>query len=221
VIAIVGGDGAGKTSVVQHLAEHYRAFVATKTFHLGKPRRSLISHVVRALHQANNGIRRRFAIRHDRKRTSGPQTAGLLLTLKHLCTGRDRYRNYGRACRFATEGGIAICDRWPLPGLKLMDAPKPLDALGFPAVNGFAGLLRAKECEFHQRVLRPDVLIVLRLHPDLAVARRTDEREDHVRPRSQEVWEFDWTRLNAHVTDSSQPLPDVVSQVIALSWKAL
>ena len=38
--------------------------------------------------------------------------------------GRDRYISYVQARRFATNGGLVICDRFPLPQIKIMDGPQ-------------------------------------------------------------------------------------------------
>ena len=57
--------------------------------------------------------------------------------------------------------------------------------------------------------------------PLFTSTRRHDEQEEQVRPRSEEVWKLDWQRVGAHVTDSSQPISDVVSDIFGVAWKGL
>lgn len=221
VIAVVGGDGAGKTTVVDRLAGHYGRIIETKTLHLGKPQRAWVSRVVRGCCHLGTGLRRRFraglGLQGSVERSSG----GMLLALKRYCTARDRYRAYARARRFATSGGVAICDRWYIPGLRLMDAPREIGPIERSWRGHLVRYLRSKEERFHDLIQRPDALIVLRVPPDVAVARKRDELEEHVRPRSQEVWEFDWDSRAAQVIDATDPLSTVVRAVVAATWKQL
>jgi hypothetical protein len=116
---------------------------------------------------------------------------------------------------------MVICDRWPVAGFRLMEAAQLDDAEWAARGNWLLGIQRRLEARYYRKIPAPDKLIVLRLHPDIAVARKPTEPCQWLRARSQEVWDFDWSRTEAHVVDASQPLPDVVSQAAAQAWQAL
>ena len=44
--------------------------------------------------------------------------------LRWLCTARDRHKLYRKIRRHAANGEIVICDRYPVPILNFMDAPR-------------------------------------------------------------------------------------------------
>jgi hypothetical protein len=62
---------------------------------------------------------------------------------------------------------------------------------------------------------------VLRLAPDIAVRRRTDEDAEFVRLRSSEVWDADWRNSGGYILDASQPQAAVLAQVKAIVWSRL
>jgi hypothetical protein len=145
----------------------------------------------------------------------------LLRYLRYVYKARDRYLAYARARRFATAGGIVLCDRWPVAGFKLMEVPQ-LRAQGLPSRAGkLYGALQRLETHYHRMFPAPDKLVVLRLDPQIAVARRPHEDGVLLRLRSREVWDYPWELLDAHVVDASQPLPDVVREVLVATWKAV
>ena len=221
ILAIVGGDGAGKTTVIRHLQDRYRKVTATRTMHLGKPKRSWMSRIVRHLDAIHSRWTRLVAPQTAGRNSARTGRVGLVRSLRYALKARDRYFAYARARRFATAGGIVICDRWPVPGFQLMEAPQLFTAT--PSANGGKchQALQRRESHYHQIFPDPDRLVVLRLDPEVAVARRPYENGALLRIRSQEVWDFNWDSLDAHVVDASRPLPEVVREVLAITWKAV
>jgi thymidylate kinase len=137
-----------------------------------------------------------------------------------LLNARDRYRAYKRARREATNGRIVICDRFPIPEITLMDGGRGRRLLEArdPLVRLFARLER----RYYEHIRSPDVLIVLRVDPDLAVLRkRGEEHEAFIRPRAEEVWGADWTGTPAIVVDANRPKEQVLADVKALVWARL
>jgi thymidylate kinase len=77
------------------------------------------------------------------------------------------------------------------------------------------------EASYYEQIQLPDLLIVLKLQPDLAVQRKKEETEKSVHARSSEVWKLDWHEKSARVIDASLPRNDVLAQVQALVWEHL
>jgi thymidylate kinase len=77
------------------------------------------------------------------------------------------------------------------------------------------------ENSYYEQIRLPDLLIVLKVNPEIAVQRKRDESERSVRARSTEVWERDWTEKAANVIDASLPREEVLSQARSLVWAHL
>ncbi len=214
VIALVGGDGAGKSTCARELTAWLSPGFPTMRAHLGDPPRSLLTMLV----GGTLGLQRLMARRFNRRLSSG----AILELLRHVCIARDRHLLYVKVHRFATSGGIAICERYPMAENPSQVGPGIPGLL--PAQPGRLGKkLMAIEASYYQRMLRPDTTCVLRLDPDLAVLRKPEEPADDVRARSRAIWQFDWSRSDsdAHIIDASQPQPEVMRDLKFVLWRVL
>jgi thymidylate kinase len=131
---------------------------------------------------------------------------------------RDRYTAYRKALRFSANGGLVICDRFPLPQLTLMDSPRIERRLEAGTGNRLGERLSRIERGYYRRLARPDVLIVLRVDPETAVERKPEEEPDFVRARWAEIWNVNWEASGAHIVDASRPPGEVLSEVKSLVW---
>ncbi|BAY24261.1 thymidylate kinase [Calothrix sp. NIES-2100] len=226
MIALVGGDGAGKSTTVDELYAWLSKNFDTTKFHLGKPPRSLTTNIVRG----GLKITRFFTDIVTPGKSSAPtrvythtpsEFPGYSPLIWHVCSARDRYLTYARARRLATNGGIVICDRFPLPEIKLMDTPQIERVVSVERQNKFINFLSKLEQHWYEYIALPEVLIILKLHPETAVQRKTDEKESHVRVRSTEVWELDCQAIDAHVIDTSVSKSEVIAQIKSLVWSQI
>jgi thymidylate kinase len=225
IIALIGGDGAGKSTGVDELHSWLSTSFATRTFHLGKPPRSLITLMVAVARRGGllllsrlfNKTRKISAVA-DR---NAPIFPGYLLLLRSVCIARDRHRLYVKARRFATNGGLVICDRYPTPQIRSMDGPNISRLVSSQQANRLTDILLTKEAKYYQQIMPPDLPIVLRVDPEIAVRRKTDEGAEYVRSRSLEVWELDLTESGALVVDADRPKADVLSDLRSIIWSEL
>src|SRR2546426_9137072 len=86
VVALLGGDGAGKSTCSAVLATWLSTYFDVMAAHLGRPPRSLTTLVVGGLFKVRRAWGRAFP-----GQASG-DGAGFLDLLRHVCTARDRYR---------------------------------------------------------------------------------------------------------------------------------
>lgn len=223
VVALVGGDGAGKTTSVKEVSRWLNKKFVVKRFHIGKPRRSPLTLAVIVALRIQRRFGRRSRNYHAAQRNgSAPAVSpGYLQLLRWVCAGRDRRRLYMKARRFATNGGISICDRFPVPQLRLMDGPNIQWAVEQARMNRLVKFLLEAENNYYRQIMPPDLLIVLRLDPEVAVRRKTDENETHVRTRSTELWQTDWEGTRAHIVDAGQTREMVQAGIQSLVWKNL
>ncbi len=184
VVAIIGGDGSGKSSTVSMLAEWLAPQLDVRTIHLGKPPRSVLRRLVERLPHRPDAI------------------AALLLAI-------DRLRSARRAHRWARDGAIVISDRYPLPWIDVMDWCR----IG----SGWAARF---ERGIYRRMGEPDIPIVLRVTPDIAVGRRPEQDPGFVHRRAEAVAEASWPP-DFSVVDADLPQTAVHDRVRTLVWSRL
>jgi thymidylate kinase len=224
IIALVGGDGAGKSTSVNELNAWLCKKFVTKTVHLGKPPRSMVTLAVIValrLRRLFNGWRKRYSTVSSPAESKPSAFPGYLQLFRWVCAAQDRHRLYVKARRFATNGGVVICDRYPIPQVQSMDGPKIGPALNTVPINRLVKFLLKAETRYYQQIMPPDLLLVLKLDPEIAVRRKVDEDEAHVRGRSRELWNANWSGTRANVIDASQPIEDVIARLQTLIWAEL
>lgn len=220
LIAIVGGDGAGKTTLIDDLYSCFSEKFEIRKLHLGKPDWSWVTFIVRGILKIGT-LLRLYRFEGD-VYEEFYQPHGYPWFIRSVCTARDRYLTYVRARQFSSRGGVVLCDRFSFPGFMAMDGPQCQQALSLlKNVSWFHRFLTKLEMSYYQRIMSPDLLVVLHLNPDLAVQRKREESEISVRARSTDVWERDWTEKSAYVIDASLPREEVLSQARALVWSYL
>lgn len=225
MIAIVGGDGAGKTTAVDELHAWLSTSFEAIRIHMGKPSWSWTTIVVRGALKIGRLLGlypfTRAPIQYTVD-TNSVVFPGYPWLLRGVCTARDRYLTYARARRFASNGGLVICDRYPLPQVKFMDGAYQSERMTSTGkANWLIKFLARLETTYYQRITLPELLLVLRVDPETAVQRKTDEDAASVRARSTEIWELDWRQTPAHVIDAGRPKADVLSELKTLVWSQL
>ncbi|HEY0079660.1 MAG TPA: hypothetical protein VGB73_13685 [Pyrinomonadaceae bacterium] len=229
VVALVGGDGAGKTTCVEELHSWLSKKFVTRKFHMGRPPRSPLTLgviVLLRLRRLLTAKRETEVQKHETDAQGHPPQQskpfpGYIQLLRWVCAARDRHRLYRKLRRFAGAGGIAICDRYLVPQISLMDGPNIARSIEPSRMNGLVRLMLRAETDYYSRIMPADLLVVLRVEPEIAVRRKTDEAESHVRTRSRELWEIDWSDTHARVVDAGRPVGEVVARLKSLVWSEL
>jgi len=208
VLALVGGDGAGKTTCATELTAWLGRELATLRVHLGRPPRSLATLAVGGALKVARWLNQSLAAH--------------LELLRCVCTARDRYRLYHRAWRFAARGGVVIAERYPIPANYALCGPSEEQGVQTRLDTRVARLLRRVEWTYYEWMRPPDATIVLQLDPEVAVRRKTDEPEDYVRERVQIVSDTDWAGMDGvYIVDAGRALPEVLSDLKSLVWSLI
>ena len=224
-VAIVGSDGAGKSTAVNSLHEWISDYCWTIGVHLGRPPKSISSFIVHNIIRAGRLSDR--ILKHEWfsgsvADTNVPLVVRYLLLLRSVLIAKDRLITYRKARNLANKGALVISDRFPLPQIKLMDGSLSGQLVKFKKQpDKIVEFLLNMEKEYYAPIHSPELLIVLRVDPEIAVQRRSDENAAIVRPRAQEVWETDWQHTSAHVVDANQSPAEVMSELKSLIWPLL
>ncbi len=216
IIAIVGADGAGKSTAVEELAKRLGKTFAVARAHLGKPPKSWTTRGLRNVARGRSAYLL-VAQRLGRPAPSRATEHAVLAT----ALARDRFLTARRIRRIATNGGLVLCDRFPLPELKLMDGPRVERVRDPNRWRRLTDRLAARERRYYRAITPPDVLIVLLVDPEIAVVRQSTESADSIRSRWREVLSVDWDALPAHVVDAGQPREAVLSRLESLIWSEI
>lgn len=236
MIAIVGGDGAGKSTAVDGLYTWLSKDFQTMKVHMGKPAWSWTTIAVRGVLKIGQtlGLYPLEASFHETIYQKSWVSPGYPWVVREVLRARDRYHIYVKARRFANSGGLVIFDRFPVPQIQIMDGPLAKlfisQLMDGPQADQFMSphrtsplvrILVKLEERYYQQIVAPDLLAVLRVDPEIAVQRKTDEDATSVRERSTSIWELNWDNTDAHIIDASKSKTEVLNELKALIWSEL
>lgn len=218
LVAVLGGDGAGKSTALEEISAWLSRDFDVSQVHLGRPPWSLTTYAVRAVLKAGaaTGLVKDIPPAASDLDEEIPQAENRRL-FWYACKARDRYREYRKARRAANRGTIVLSDRFPHPALSRTDVPQIARLLEDAPGPVHRWLIRLED-RYHALVAMPDLVFVLLLEPEEAVRRKTDEPADYVRKRSTEIWETDWDVEDVHVIDASRPPEVVAAEMKQILW---
>lgn len=219
IIAVTGSDGSGKSTNVAMLTEHLSKDLAVTRIHMGKPPWSRVSRMVRRpmIKARRVGL---FESTRLPPWTEFESFPGYAYLVWHTLIARDRYLQYRRARRAAGRGEIVVSDRWPLGEIRLMDGPR-LQSIPGSDARPVAAALCARERRYYEAILPPDLIVVLRVSPEVATRRRTEDPPEFVHRRASEIVVADWSGAPAVVIDADRDLEAVLTEVRSTVWTQL
>lgn len=236
VVALVGPDATGKSTLASDVVNLLRPHLRVDRVHLGKPPPSPWTWGV------NMGVRVLQTVRGRRPRwkpkaleAPGAQSgrrvglATLLYAVRAVALAYDRRRALLRAVRLARQGAVVVCDRYPNQVVGAMDGPRlPADGPVRGVLSVPYHFLARREQRLYDRLPPPDVLIRLSVSIEEA-RRRNREREKadkHTEAELEErhslppvAWPVREDRVK-HV-DTGRPLDESRLSVRRAVWAAL
>lgn len=184
LIAFVGPDATGKSTMVRETAGWLRRVCNVTVAHLGKPPSSPWTAPINgalALLRAVRGRRERWTpdsgSGSNTSTSSRVRLPSLVYALRAVVLAFDRRRAVRKAWLSATRGGVVICDRYPTAQLGAMDGPR---ISARPEARGVLaalhGWLARLESRLYGSLPQPDILLRLTVSVETA-KRRNRERQ--------------------------------------------
>ena len=212
-IAVVGADGAGKSTVVGALQEWLGWRLNLRVLYLGTARPSPLTAVMQGISRA------------ARRVVPGWGGAKLIAALRYLAEARDRSRRSRIGRQLAVEGVVVVFDRYPLDyvrmGERAMDGPR-IGTIPGATTSRLLGRLARIERDAYARMPRPDLVVLLDVPASVAMARKPSRRPESILEKATAI---SAAVAGAHAdvvtVDATRPLPEVLAGVREAVWSRL
>jgi thymidylate kinase len=237
IIAIVGADATGKSTLVSETSRWLRKNFVVNTVHAGKPPSTLLTAPINFLLALHRRLRRRSQSAGKLENGSSPKSGvvqaerkslnSAIYAIRAVCLAWDRRALLWKVRQASANGEIVVCDRYPTNATGMMDSPRLVEDLtqkGFVAsiYNWLARIERA----LYRQIPPPD--IVLRLKVSLETAKRRNAARDilddeiYLQNRHQQAqeWFMPGTRSIQDI-DTDLPLAETINAVRQAIWPAL
>ncbi|HEY4689452.1 MAG TPA: hypothetical protein VIK33_09080 [Anaerolineae bacterium] len=229
LIAFVGPEATGKSTLVKETADWLGQVFDVRSAHLGKPPSTWLTF----LPNLTVPLVRRLAPRHRTSRVENDlddrktRSVSLLYGLRSVLVAWDRRALAMKLRRTATHGGIVICDRYPSATIGAMDSAR----LQVPADRSVRGRLLGSWARLENRLYRqippPDVVIRVTVPVDVAIERNRErqkngkENDAYVLRRHMTSLVPEFLTARTFDLDSNQPIAQTVSSVRQIVWDVL
>ncbi len=227
MIAFIGADGAGKSTIIKHIVKWLSWRLVVRTYYMGSSRPSLGTRVLAGAADlaqlAHASCRRLFGARSAVARLAeGLQR--LFENLRSLGDARDRYRRYLDARRRAAQGTIVIFDRYPLEAVRIfnrtIDGPR-IAARSNGHMGPLARRLAAAEERIYRAILPPEHVFVLHVSPDVSQTRKPGHKRELIEVKSRAIKQIARDGFDLTDIDADRPLEAIVLEVKSALWRLL
>jgi thymidylate kinase len=227
MVALIGVDGAGKSTMAAELTDWLSWRVHVPFYYLGSKQPSpwtewsyLLFRIARRGHRELSsllGERHWLPLWLVRLRQT-------LVAAHYLFVGRDRYRRYLRARAQVAGGAVVIFDRYPFSSP--LDGPE-IDFIDGGRLNPMAKRMARREHELYQKYEPVDLLILLEISPEAAQGRKPDHALETIRSKQEalagvkaklklEAERWDWVCIDAQADPE-----EVLLEIKRSLWVAL
>ena len=225
LIAVVGSDGSGKTTVADALIAHIRTFGAAETAHLGLQSGELGRRIA-ALPVIGSLLDRVITKKTGQARDDKEKIPDAMTALVIYLFSLRRVRRFKRMMKLRRRGIIIVTDRYPQ-----IAVPGFFDGPGLAAAAASGPLVRwlaAKEFALYEWMssFRPDLVIRLNVDLETALARKPDHRPGSLAQKVAATPKLAYRGAPIVDLSSLDPLPKVVAAAeaavtpILAAWRA-
>jgi thymidylate kinase len=234
-IALIGADGAGKSTLCKEMAQWLSWKLDTRIFYLGSKQPSTRSKLLHFLYRMiRRGHRTISGVLGGKNFVSrlfeGFQD--VFLHLHYVSLGQDRYQRYLAGMKKAMAGSVVIFDRYPLESINPQIGAGGMDSSKISVTAGGSGgavarILARTEKALYAKIHLPDYLAILNVSPAVSLKRKPDHKPDVVEAKSQLIGrltalaESDAKGLRTIHLDADLPFEEVFLQLKRKVWEIL
>lgn len=231
LIAFVGPEATGKSSLVDGVGEWLSEHFTVERIHSGKPPSTALSALpnrfapfLRSRFPAYRPSRVTTKLENGRKDES-KKTIPLVTALRSVLLAYDRRSLLERAFSRAQSGTIVLCDRFPSLINGVADGP----SLGFLLTSkgrySISALLARLEERLYRAIPGPDLILELSVPLEVALARNKtrgkEEPEDFVRLRHAQSSRMDFGRIPVYRVNTDRTFSETLLETKRAVWNAL
>jgi thymidylate kinase len=230
VVAFVGLDASGKSTLLRATREWLGKDFRVYSGHLGKPRSAwltLLPNLVgRLLRRVLPHVR--MSGRQVERNKDRPFRPGLFYSLRMVLLAWDRRALAVRLHRKAANGAVVLCDRYPAPQLGVAEGPRLTDPDSGEQARGLRGWLARWEMRLYRQTPPPDVVIQV-VAPTQVALERNRQRYEPGKDKSDSYLLFNHKNVvlpsfpSAHTVELStnQSQEETVRTVPRILWELL
>lgn len=233
VIAFVGADATGKSTLVTETGRWLGDSFTVKIIHTGKPPSSWLTapvNMVLALVRRQRNSRLYSQTSSSDSNPSQHKFKGLSslpYALRAITLAWDRQQLIIKTRRLAAEGEIIICDRYPSRTIGAMDSPRLEDEpLKKGPVATIYNRLARLEKRLYKQIPPPDIVLKLKVSLETAQKRNRERNEQdgdtylEARHRQSQDWHMPGTRY-VYDIDTEQTLEETICNAKEAIWESL
>ncbi len=237
VIAFVGADATGKSTLVTETTHWLGDTFAVKVIHTGKPPSSWLTApvnialaLVRRLMSLQRVSRLKDQIPSSDSNPSQHKFKGLSsipYALRAITLAWDRQRLILKTRRLAAQGEIIVCDRYPSNVIGAMDSPRlEEEPLKTGRVVAIYNRLARLEKRLYRPIPPPDIALKLQVSLETAKKRNRERNGQdgdaylEARHRQSQDWYMPGTRY-VYDIDTEQSLEETICNVKDAIWESL
>jgi thymidylate kinase len=239
VIAFVGAEATGKSSLVSVTETWLGQIFSTRTIHAGKPPSTWMTAPLNVIVPL---LRQVFPLqrttRQDAKTASlleivsPPVTKGwfgLIYAIRSVSLAWDRRHLLVQARNYAANGEIVICDRYPSENIGAMDSPRLQEIHDLKGLKGaLYNWLARLEQRYYKEIPPPDMVLKLRVSMEIARQRNRDrikvgkETDAYLEARHNQCreWCMNGTKFIYEI-DTEQSLDNTILLVKRTIWEVI
>jgi thymidylate kinase len=225
VIAVVGPEATGKSTLAGEIEKWLGEYFLTYSIHAGKPPSSCISLVPNLFVPFFRKTLPQF--RTSEIEPKNKRKVSLLSMMRCAMIAFDRRKLLLKAYRRVSRGAIVICDRYPSCTVGAMDGPRlNLHLLGDCSFS-FKKILTKMENRIYKEIPPADIVLELSVPLETAVKRNINRRkhgketEEYVRRRHAEAGTVSSEKSILYRINTEAPIKDTLLFIKDIIWSHL